>query len=473
MKNLYLNLIDFSPRSRFDKIRTMNDCKHAFFLILTIVIALCACQTDPFAIKQRVNPNDDNFNPADISIISLSSDEYLSLDSPILIEWKKLTPKLTMINPSIWFYRNGVEYRKIKEVGENEVQGKTSINLIGMGFQHLDLCQVYFLQTFNGKKWIDSFERPILLYNPNFTPVFSQLQPLSVEKSAMKFRFSIIALGGGISEIGVCYNSTGNPTINSNTKIINPPYIDKNSYEFALTGLSANSAYYMRLYAKSQTGVIYGNTNQFKTIAPTKPVVSKPQVSNVTGSSVFLKSNLLDNGGSIISERGFVYNKMGSPTLSDNRVTSTDTNNIFSYEITGLDPLTKYYFSSYAINDAGTTISDVESITTLLPDKNCQISQQTTGKYYSIRIPTKTYFKGGESIQVSMDSPTYQFGQASTIRLYDGDTQVHSFGNWLVFSNNTRNLTLPTNLKSSNCYNIHVLNNAGDVYVTSKFTIIP
>ena len=473
MKNLYLNLIDFSPRSRFDKIRTMNDCKHAFFLILTIVITLCACQTDPFAVKQRVNPNDDNFNPADISIISLNSDEYLSLDSPVLMEWKKLTPKLTMINPSIWFYRNGVEYRKIKEVGENEVQGKTSIDLVGMGFQHLDLCQVYFLQTFNGKKWIDSFERPILLYNPNFTPVFSQLQPLSVEKSAMKFRFSIIALGGGISEIGVCYNSTGNPTINSNTKIINPPYIDKNSYEFALTGLSANSSNYVRLYAKSQADVIYGNTHRFQTAMPTKPILSKPQFSNVTGSTVFLKSNIMDNGGAFISERGFVYNKMGSPTLFDNRVTSTDTNNIFSYQITGLDPLTKYYFSSYAINDAGSTLSDVESITTLLPDKNCQISQQTTGKYYSIKIPAKTYFKGGESIQVSMDSPTYQFGQASTIRLYDGDMQVHSFGNWLVFSNNTINLILPTTLKPSNCYNIHVLNNAGDVYVTNKFTIIP
>ncbi len=472
MKNLYMRLNDWNScivdsRNQFEKNRPMNNCKRTFFLILTIGINLFACQNDPFTVKKRVNPNDDNFNPADISIITLSRDDYLSLDSPVIIEWKKLTPKLTMINPSIWFYRNGKEYRIITEVDENEVQGKTTIDLVGMGFQHLDLCQIYFLQTFNGKKWIDSLERPILLYNSSIAPVFSLLEPIRIEKSAMKFRFSIIALGGAISEIGVCYNSIGNPTINANTEILNPPYIDKNSYEVELTGLSANSSYYIRLYAKSQADVIYGNTHRFQTAMPTKPILSKPQVSNVTGSSVFLKSNLMDNGGAFISERGFVYNKTGNPILSDNKVTFPDTNSLFFYQITGLDPVAKYYFSSYAINDAGTTISDDESITT-----NCQISQQTTGKYYSIKIPAKTYFKGGESIQVSMDSPTYQFGQASTIRLYDGDMQVHSFGNWLVFSNNTRNLILPTTLKSSNCYNIHVLNN-GDVYVTNKFTIIP
>ena len=120
----------------------MNNCKRTFFLILTIGINLFACQNDPFAVKKRVNPNDENFKPADISIISLSRDDYLSLDSPVIIEWKKLTPKLTMINPAIWLYRNGKEYGIITEIDENEVQGKKTIDIVNITIKISSLMDI-------------------------------------------------------------------------------------------------------------------------------------------------------------------------------------------------------------------------------------------------------------------------------------------------------------------------------------------
>ena len=89
------------------------------------------------------------------------------------------------------------------------------------------------------------------------------------------------------------------------------------------------------------------------------------------------------------------------------------------------------------------------------PYFGCNITTSTTGQYYSIGISGIT-FTPGQSVVVTMNSPTYSFGQAKNVSLYCNETLVHNFGNWLLFSGNTRSFTIPANTHSDNCFTIRV-----------------
>jgi len=71
--------------------------------------------------------------------------------------------------------------------------------------------------------------------------------------------------GGGIDKIGICWSLSGNPTIADNSTI---QYLyEPGSFTSDLTGLSANTTYYVRAYATNSSGTVYGNQVSFTTTA--------------------------------------------------------------------------------------------------------------------------------------------------------------------------------------------------------------
>ena len=451
----------------------METFKRITYLLVSCII-FSSCSSDLIEQKSRSNPNDSMFERAMIQIQHNGNENYEVLDGEIQVKWKILNRPILPLNPSIWLFRNGSEMVKITDLDPNDLEGLITVDLAKFNFQHMDLLQICFMQNAKGKKWIDSLNSPILLYDDLKTPVVSQLTANEIAKSSMKLSFKIIKIGTQpISELGICYNVLGTPTITDFKYSFSAPFIEGQPLTANILNLTAGRLYYFRVFVKNQNGIIYGNTNTAQTAPASKPVINIPQISNIAGSTLDISSVITDDGGSSITERGFVYNKTGNPGISDNKTIVTTTGNVISAQITGLDALSKYYFSAFATNISGTTLSSASIATTSLPDKVCQISQKTTGSNFTIQIPSKSYYKSGETITVTMSSPTFKFGQASTIQLYDGDNQLSSFGNWLVFSNNSRDLVLPSTLSASNCYNIQVLDNAGSVYVTGKFTVIP
>lgn len=70
--------------------------------------------------------------------------------------------------------------------------------------------------------------------------------------------------GGTISARGVCWSSTSNiPTVNLSTKTTDGTGMG--SFTSLLTGLTANTIYYVRAYATNETGTAYGTTQIFTT----------------------------------------------------------------------------------------------------------------------------------------------------------------------------------------------------------------
>ncbi|MBR5983081.1 MAG: fibronectin type III domain-containing protein [Bacteroidales bacterium] len=93
------------------------------------------------------------------------------------------------------------------------------------------------------------------------------------------------------------------------------------------------------------------------------PAVATSSVSNLGATSATLNGEILNQGASDITERGFMYGT-SSGNLS-NTLPSTDNTDAFSYELTGLAENTTYYYRAYATNNNGTGYGAVKSFKTL------------------------------------------------------------------------------------------------------------
>ncbi len=100
--------------------------------------------------------------------------------------------------------------------------------------------------------------------------------------------------------------------------------------------------------------------------------VDLPSASSVTSTTANLDGNVSADGGSAVTERGFVYaltSENSNPQIGDGNVIQvTDVGagtGAFSIPVVGLAPLSSYTFVAYAINGDGTAYSTPATLTTL------------------------------------------------------------------------------------------------------------
>ena len=102
------------------------------------------------------------------------------------------------------------------------------------------------------------------------------------------------------------------------------------------------------------------------------PTVSTSVASSITSDGAALGGNVTSDGGTSVTERGFVYSSSdNTPTIGEAGVTqATDGSGtgIFSEAILGLSGSTTYYYQAYATNTEGTTYGGVESFITSAPN---------------------------------------------------------------------------------------------------------
>lgn len=105
--------------------------------------------------------------------------------------------------------------------------------------------------------------------------------------------------GSLITERGVCYSTSPSPTT-ANTKIINGSG-GTGSFTSNLTGLTANTTYYLRAYAINSAGTAYGNEVSFTTTAGGGVIVTNPGA-GVTFNGYTYSSIVLGNGQEWMAE---------------------------------------------------------------------------------------------------------------------------------------------------------------------------
>lgn len=100
-----------------------------------------------------------------------------------------------------------------------------------------------------------------------------------------------------------------------------------------------------------------------KEVAKVVPTVTIIEVTTVTGNSASIKISIVSDGGSAITEMGILWSMSPSPGIDGNKAITVPGNSVCY--ITGLTPVTTYYFEAYATNSVGTAFSSRSTFTTL------------------------------------------------------------------------------------------------------------
>ena len=199
--------------------------------------------------------------------------------------------------------------------------------------------------------------------------------------------------GGTVTERGICWSTSHNPTTSGNHANSGT---GTGSYSINMTGLTANTTYYVRAYATNSAGTAYGSEVSFTTLQNASlPTVTTSQVTNITQTTATGGGNVTATGGSNVTERGICWSTSHNPTTSGNHANSGIGTGIFTINMTGLTANTTYYVRAYAMNSAGTAYGSEVSFTTL---QNASLPTVTTSQVTNI---TQTSATGGGTVTSS------------------------------------------------------------------------
>ena len=167
--------------------------------------------------------------------------------------------------------------------------------------------------------------------------------------------------GASVYEKGVCWNTTGNPTINDNRSVDGS---ETSNFSSIISGLSPNTLYYVRAYATNKAGTAYGNQLFFTTTLVIPPSLTTNEVKSITSKGAVSGGYITSNGGGAITGKGGCWATTENPAISDFKTSDGTAPGSFNSYLTGLSPSTKYYVRAYATNSAGTSYGDQLSFTT-------------------------------------------------------------------------------------------------------------
>lgn len=168
---------------------------------------------------------------------------------------------------------------------------------------------------------------------------FSLPEVENITSNTVVVKGTITANGVEISEMGICYSTTQNPTI-EHTKIESK----NENVHLEIKSLQSKTKYYVRLYAIVDGTVKYSDQTVFDTL--TDVDFTSPTFINITSSSVNVVGTINSNG-SALSESGIVYSTHSLPTIADNKVSISDEN--IDYTLYELQAGTTYYVRLYAM----------------------------------------------------------------------------------------------------------------------------
>jgi starch-binding outer membrane protein SusE/F len=193
-----------------------------------------------------------------------------------------------------------------------------------------------------------------------------------------------VTVGGGatVTVRGICFGTSHLPTI-SNTKTSNGT--GTGAFVSALTGLSGNTAYYVRAYATNSAGTGYGPEVTFTTLVDL-PVVTTTAVTAITKVSAISGGEVTYNGGGTITSRGLAWSTSANPTIAGSVIDGGTGTGIFVSNLTGLALFTTYHVRAYATNSAGTAYGSDIQFTTLANTRTWNVP----GDYVSASYPGST-----------------------------------------------------------------------------------
>jgi len=193
-------------------------------------------------------------------------------------------------------------------------------------------------------------------------------QAVTVLSSSSAFGGGNISADGGsaVTQRGVCWNISPNPTLANNFTVDGTSL---GSYGSTMQPLSPSTTYYVRAYATNANGTSYGNEVSFVTAPASNngslPTISTNQVVYMDSLSAYCGGDITADGGLAVTARGVCWAIGTTPTINHNRTLDGSGAGSFNSRLANLLPSTSYFVRAYATNDAGTSYGVTYSFTTV------------------------------------------------------------------------------------------------------------
>ncbi len=172
--------------------------------------------------------------------------------------------------------------------------------------------------------------------------------------------------GAPVTQRGVCWSTTHNPTWQSSNYTNDGN--GTGSFTRILQQLTPGTTYYLRAYAWNSEGTAYGNEVVFTTMGgggATQPTVTTADVINITPSSATCGGTVISDGGATVTQRGICWSLVANPTIDNAHTADGTGTGSFTSQMVGLLPDKVYYVRAYAKNNQGTAYGEQKTFTTL------------------------------------------------------------------------------------------------------------
>ena len=188
---------------------------------------------------------------------------------------------------------------------------------------------------------------------------------INIKAATVTFNGSVINSDAAnkITERGFCWGTEKNPAIEGN-------YISNGNgagnFTSNILNLIPNTKYYVRAYAKTNFGIVYGEEVSFTTLEKLLPVVTTAEVTDITISSATCGGEVAFDGNVAVTARGICWGTSPNPTIEkDNKINNGSGTGSFTSYMSGLKDGTTYYVRAYATNEKGTAYGEEKSFATL------------------------------------------------------------------------------------------------------------
>ena len=198
---------------------------------------------------------------------------------------------------------------------------------------------------------------------PTFLATVTTVAATSITANSAVLGGSITTDGGAaITERGICWATTANPTTAANKLAIGT---GAGTFSNTIPGLLPSTLYYFRAYAINSLGTAYGN-GVTETMLSALPTLTTTAVSATTTTTATSGGNITYEGISSVTARGLCWSTTQNPTTAYSKTVDGSGTGSFSSSVTGLIPGTTYYIRAYATNGTGTAYgTEITVLTTI------------------------------------------------------------------------------------------------------------
>lgn len=149
-----------------------------------------------------------------------------------------------------------------------------------------------------------------------------------------------------ITEKGICWSATKNPTLDDNKSFVSKNIDNYSAYTCCLDSLEPSSVYYARAYAINAIDTAYGEIISITTLAI--PEIKTVAATEIAATSALVSGNAVSFGDAFKIEIGICYGTRINPTYY-NSLIKTDTVRTGEYKclLTKLNPGTLYHVRAY------------------------------------------------------------------------------------------------------------------------------